>query len=383
MIHELKHDQFSKVLPLFNEPVGFPVTHAVIEGNNPGCVFVDDPDQPTSALIWAKTEQAFYLGGSPDNQPFNHALNTFIVDQIKPRALANHETNFQVHVLDSDWESAITSTILLGRDPIPSPKQRYRLDRNAFSAWQDWRKQLPAGFEVQPMQKSQFETVNDGDGTLFKKWWLSFSEFEKKGLATCIMHQGQAVSTCFACFVGNNSCEIGIVTLPEFRGRSLAAINAAAFIEVAFEKALTPHWTCTARNKASSAVALKLGFELVQEYPAYFFCYKPQTHQLAWAYHAASAEQDFFKASHAYSKAAEMGPLSAGHWYDFACFSARANLPDQALTNLEKAAELGWTQAQHTEDDPDLDAIKPLPGWTEIISKIKEHKNATPTINFQ
>ena len=56
MIYRLERNEYDKVLPLFNNFPNHPVILGVIEGNNPGRIWVDDRANPKRTLLWAMFE---------------------------------------------------------------------------------------------------------------------------------------------------------------------------------------------------------------------------------------------------------------------------------------------------------------------------------------
>jgi len=83
MIHELQETNRG-VLSL---DCMFPEALAVIEGNNPGRVFVDDPHTPRAALIWAHGIQGIYAIGNADTAVFIKDLEFFTEEVLRPRLL--------------------------------------------------------------------------------------------------------------------------------------------------------------------------------------------------------------------------------------------------------------------------------------------------------
>ncbi len=71
MISELKNNEFYKCRELLNEQ-GQLEAKAVIEGVNPGRVFVDDTNSPTSGLIWLGNNDGFIFIGDEKNEDFNN-----------------------------------------------------------------------------------------------------------------------------------------------------------------------------------------------------------------------------------------------------------------------------------------------------------------------
>ncbi len=59
---ELDASEFHKVTPIFRDiDHNIAVVYSVIEGNNPGRIFADNPLAPTSAFLFP--EGAFFYGG--------------------------------------------------------------------------------------------------------------------------------------------------------------------------------------------------------------------------------------------------------------------------------------------------------------------------------
>jgi len=72
------------------------------------------------------------------------------------------------------------------------------------------------------------------------------------------------------------------------------------------------------------------------------------------------------------NKMIELNPLDEGNYYDAACLYARMGNSTKALDNLEKALEKGFRRFYHIEIDDDLDSIRNLPRFNEILAKYKK-----------
>lgn len=62
----------------------------------------------------------------------------------------------------------------------------------------------------------------------------------------------------------------------------------------------------------------------------------------------------------------------AGCYYDAACLYARMNKTEEALAAFDKCLSLGYKRFKHIEVDDDLDAIRDLPRFTEILNKYRQ-----------
>lgn len=67
------------------------------------------------------------------------------------------------------------------------------------------------------------------------------------------------------------------------------------------------------------------------------------------------------------------GPTK-GNYYDAACLYALMGRIEQALNAFDKALSLGYRNFQHIAADTDLDAIRDLPRFTEILNKYRQQE---------
>ncbi len=70
-------------------------------------------------------------------------------------------------------------------------------------------------------------------------------------------------------------------------------------------------------------------------------------------------------------KIIDKDPSDAGNWYDYACLYSRMNRIDDAMKALEKAFELGYRNFGHLEYDYDMDTLRDLPRYKELVDKYR------------
>ncbi len=68
----------------------------------------------------------------------------------------------------------------------------------------------------------------------------------------------------------------------------------------------------------------------------------------------------------------EMRPDSEVDWYNLSCAYARLDEPAMAMKYLERSIEEGWANFRHMERDPDLDPLRELSEYLEILSRREE-----------
>ncbi len=65
-------------------------------------------------------------------------------------------------------------------------------------------------------------------------------------------------------------------------------------------------------------------------------------------------------------------PTNAGLYYDAACLYARMGKTEEALQAFERCLALGYRKFQHIEVDDDLDAIRNLPRFEQLLNRYRQ-----------
>ena len=63
--------------------------------------------------------------------------------------------------------------------------------------------------------------------------------------------------------------------------------------------------------------------------------------------------------------------LDSGHWYDKACLYGRMGRLDESLAALDTAFQKGFRRFAHLEHDDDMDPIRNLPAYQELVEEYK------------
>ena len=97
--------------------------------------------------------------------------------------------------------------------------------------------------------------------------FLSYDDYERRGLGFAALHQDKIVSGASSYTVYHKGIEIEIDTKEEYRREGLALACASKLILECIERGLYPSWD--AANRASVALAEKLGYHFEKEYVTY------------------------------------------------------------------------------------------------------------------
>lgn len=273
MISELKKSEFHKCKDLLNER-GQLEAKAVVEGVNPGRIFVDDIDSPTSGLIWLGNNDGFFFIGDERNERFNIELNNFIDKVIIPDARKVGLTWFEGIGNHNNWNETIKKVFEnrnLGRW-----KQRvYTLQKNDYKC--NFELTIEEGYSIVRINENLYKNSNKSIRNIellhskILEFWSSPKRFFNEGIGYCVLYKNEVVSVCFSGFVVDNVHCIDIETLEEHQGKKLAQKVALTFVEDCLDNNLVPYWDCMDSNKPSIAVAENIGFKNVFNYVGYDF----------------------------------------------------------------------------------------------------------------
>lgn len=90
--------------------------------------------------------------------------------------------------------------------------------------------------------------------------WCGADRLAAAGVARAVVRDGRAVSVAVPFYAGDRYEDIGVVTDPAHRGAGLSTACAAALVHDVRARGRVPSWTTSPPNRASRAVAARLGF---------------------------------------------------------------------------------------------------------------------------
>jgi GNAT superfamily N-acetyltransferase len=267
MIHEL--EQRSSMI--FARDCRFPEALAVIEGNNPGWVFVDNPNAPRAALVWAQGIDGFYLVGDASSAVFRDELDFHIDQVLKPRLYNLGVAWFELSGED-DWDPVINSA-LGNRGPKCNQQWVYVLKLEVHESLTQ--PEVADGhrlLRVDPRLLVNHSLSNiQFLSSKLTHFWGSVDAFLNTGLGYVLVDGDEIISLCCSGFVAGNIHAIDIETEQSHRRKGHAEAVARAFLAECTKKHLQPHWDCMAENTASLRLAEKLGFTQSHGYTLYSF----------------------------------------------------------------------------------------------------------------
>lgn len=270
MIMELYKTDFYKCKNLLHQQGQLEVK-AVVEGVNPGRIFVDNLTSPNAGLVWLGNNDGFIFIGNEENEQFNEQIDHFIETVIQPEALKVGLHWFEAIGNHPNWNTTIEK--IFQHRKLGSWNQKvYMLEKHDYRDENE--PSIKQEYSIKKLNKAIFESPIENIDFLHAKiseFWSSPESFFQKGIGYCAVHNEKIVSVCLSGFVVGNVHCIDIETLEEHQGNKLAQKVAHHFVQDCLKHGMIPYWDCMESNKPSIAVAENIGFTNTFNYVGYEF----------------------------------------------------------------------------------------------------------------
>jgi len=267
VLYELQPAHFGRCSELVNL-LGQLEVRAIIGGNNPGRVFVDNEENPSTGLVWLGNLDGFFFIGREDNEEFNREAPQFIERVIGPQARDQGVEWFECFGNRPQWDKVIKK-IFAGRE-METWKQK------VFSLTPEKMQPLkkPDGYSLIKINGESFAPTLEN----YRYWqeriiefWGDISSFLEKGTGYGVLQGDKLVGMCLSGFVWEGVHGVDIEILPDYQGQKLGSLISQAFLNECSRRGWTAYWDCMEQNRASEAIARKIGLQEQFSYQGFEF----------------------------------------------------------------------------------------------------------------
>lgn len=358
-MHRIEQQDYERVRPIVARLAESNLNiAAVLDGNCPGEVYVDDIAQPRVAYLISG--DGHYLAGSSGNHAFNRALNAGL-----PR-----DHYFVLFCDPKLWEGAL-SLVLKDTYAVPAARRYYTLEGHRMP---DWQARIPDGFLMERVSPEFLErglTNSDDVVGWILDGWHSVEAFLAEGFGFCLVRDTEIVSWSLMDYVHGDRCEMGIRTDWDYRRRGFGTLTTAATAAHALARGFsTIGWHCWANNVGSIGVAENVGFQRTVDYEVFINHWAAENisdmSQEEFRAFAASYERQF----------QDRQPTSGFPHIVTAKAWALGRDWKGCFRHLNRAVDLGWLRGvDHLREiwpeffwNPDLDQ---MPEWQVLVRRFE------------
>ena len=374
---ELQLEEFEKVRGLFAEVEYSLNCMVVIAGINPGRIWVDSKEKPTSGFL-VDSIWSLFLAGNPNNDEFNASIGKILKDEIFPIASKKEEITHGEWVFyfeHQDWFEKIEKTFGL-KDPVPLKRYYYVMEKILIP---DWRAKIPKGFIMREIDESFLKQENLENMEEIKKWINSQYEneekFLEKGFGFCLVENDKTIAGwCLSDWGVKDKFEIGIQTAREYRRRGFAALCTTATVEYGQGKGYQIGWHCNQENEGSWRTAEKVGLVRKKSYLAADGMYDEKEHLLYNAFYRGLI-LDKPDVGIQYIKKAIKERQDRRDYFVYAQLLARLQRNEEAIEMLNKVVEMGPMHPkrfkENLENHKEFKKMKQMKTWKELMKNIE------------
>ncbi len=276
MIHLVEEKNYSKVKKLIGEFSHGIFPGCVCNGNNPGWIFANDPENPTSALVYMKKLGGTLVGDCTDYE-FNRSLKDSLESTILPKIKKEEDEFFSVTGSSSTWNKSIES-ILENKSFDTSSVLRYKLKEinNILP-------NLNKEYEIKEITEEILINSSISNIGLLTEdiltWWSSIEQFLEKGCGFLAVKENEVCGWSYSVCIVDSRVEIYIETIDKYRNNGIGTAIAFRFVQYCIKNGLKAEWEAISDIKHSIRIAEKVGFEFDYEYKLYEFELEKQDSQ--------------------------------------------------------------------------------------------------------
>lgn len=260
---ELSPNQFSVARALFDGIVPVqPLMLAVVEGSQPGRVFVDRAANPRSAMVCNRFGFMTFLGES-HNKPFNDSIEELL---FLPASL---EQGYMLWCAPPEaWRERLMARCNEENGARWRTRIRFRFDGRRFNGGSP---KALNGVRIERIDFSALRAAADLGLDIGGRFWESESDFLRHRLGVVATKNEKVVAVCYAACEAGGLAEVDIATDEAHRGSGLATAVGREFVQLCLGQGVEPTWDCFDYNEASMRLAVSLGFEEERHYDFFSF----------------------------------------------------------------------------------------------------------------
>jgi tetratricopeptide (TPR) repeat protein len=345
-----------------------PLLYAVLDGRQPGRVWVDDPDNPSAALVWSHTECVYAAGGEGDLR-WQESLRRLVLDEVIPAVKSSQRDFISIFSFPDGYADKLAA---LFQDQVcqRTPMQTFSFDRVAFEGCQGSIGALHDGLVLAEIDGQILRAPeNEGLAQEVAHYWGSVDAFLAESYGYCVLDDRWAVSYCYSEAYGGRTRAMTALTLPGYRELGLATVACAAFVDRCLDEGDDPFWMCDDGNVASRRLSERLGFVYRGDISLVDIPFHPFDFYRALAEAFFLPNRKYGRAAEAYEKAFGVQEGGANDYYSAAQAWAYAGNAEMALRYLQEAFDRGWLDVDLLETAEAFHSLRRMPQWKELLGR--------------
>jgi GNAT superfamily N-acetyltransferase len=217
---------------------------AVLGDHAAGRILIDHPTRPTWGVVQEATFGSLYLGGDVQQTTLRPLITHLRRDGDVLIGLWPEDPRWPLLPSAPDYSGyTLEFTDRVPNQPLPT---------------------VPSGCELRRLDQSLINEILGRN--LLIHMYGNVYEALKLGYGLCLTRNGEILCETFAGPAANGEIEIGVETHPHHMQKGYGSLTCAHLIHEMEQQGYLTYWNCAKQNRASVALAHKLGYRNAKEY---------------------------------------------------------------------------------------------------------------------
>jgi hypothetical protein len=253
-MYEIDNTQFSHIHPLLHNISAYLSLPAIITGKSRGRIWVDNPLDPGSALVWDLVNGfLFVFKGVSDNSE----INLFLKDILLPLAKKSGYPKIYTIIL-SELTNPQLNELFKGISFNTGTIDHFQLNSTVNLTIT-----VPPTFHLVKIDGEILEkniTNMNEIKRCITACWPDLHDYFEKGIGYVLLTGNTAVSWCSTDYVVSSACDLYVETFNCYKQKGFATAVSLACIKECLNQGYEVNWHCWHDNKGSIRLAKKIGF---------------------------------------------------------------------------------------------------------------------------
>lgn len=247
----------------------------VVAGNNTGRIWVDDLENPISALVWSDGLECFQFMGCHTNIAFNNAFRSFFDTNILYFLKEKNLQSFEYAADTEEWYPVINN-IFSDYEIKEDWQYVYRSDKNTLT---EEKIVLPESYCLHKIDCSLFANLNNSLKITnqeflidyINQFWGSIENYLDLGTGFMITNDDKIVSFALSSGLYEKTVSVGVEIILSHRRKGLASIVVKTLLKELFAMNYNVWWDCMESNIASQKTVESAGLKIDHKYKVCWF----------------------------------------------------------------------------------------------------------------
>lgn len=342
-----------------------PLLHAIFEQRRPGRVYADEPEQPTSAVVWTETE-CLYIAAPPEQRRFPAVLRRLLDQRLIPHSKALGLDFLSIFAHPRGTPRHLEQS-LADLEPLRTPADTFQFDPALYEAQRPMLEYVPDNLRLVRLDRPLLldpENENLLDGILH--YWGTIEAFLQRSRGYALLHDQQVVSWLYVQASGGGGQAPDSWTDPDYRGLGLASIIGSRWIQDCLAADQQPFWISDHANRASRRLAEHLGFEHTGTVDLVDIPFYPFEYYRSIARNFFLVNDSYREAALAFERSFKLGVSDPADYFLAAAAWMHAGEAQRALHNLHQAVDHGLEDLLSLEGAEAFESLHGTVEWEAL-----------------